>query len=112
MDEGGRLEGLARPLVGQPGGGELAQLVVDEGEELLGGTRVTLLGRGQDAGDLAHGPRIPPGRGIAPPKWERGANPRDRQRRHRAETISWFGRVSAQSWYLYCALRSDTPRAM
>ena len=37
VDQGGGLEGLAGLLAGQPGGGELAQLVVDEREQLGGG---------------------------------------------------------------------------
>jgi hypothetical protein len=32
-----------------------AQLVVDEGQQLLGGLRFALLDSGQDAGDVAHG---------------------------------------------------------
>jgi hypothetical protein len=33
VNQGGRLEGLARPFVRQPGGGELAKFVVDEREQ-------------------------------------------------------------------------------
>ena len=39
---------------GQPGGRELAQLVVDERQQSLGGLRVALLDGGQDAGDVGH----------------------------------------------------------
>ena len=53
------LERLARLLVGQSCGRELAQLVVDERQQLLGGVRVALLDGGQDVGDVAHGSRIP-----------------------------------------------------
>jgi hypothetical protein len=60
VDEGGRLERLPGRVGGHPGGGELAKIVVDEGEELPGGVWITLFGGGQDAGDLAHGLRIPP----------------------------------------------------
>jgi hypothetical protein len=41
-------------LRGETRGRELAQLVVDEWQELLGGLRVTPLRGGEDAGDLAH----------------------------------------------------------
>jgi hypothetical protein len=50
-DQGSRLEGLAGLLVRQPGGGRLAQLVVDERQQ-LGGPRVAGLDRGQDLGDV------------------------------------------------------------
>jgi hypothetical protein len=40
VDRGGRLQRLPRGLVGQLPGGELAQLVVDERQELAGGARV------------------------------------------------------------------------
>ena len=36
VDEGGRLQRLARLLLGHPRGGELAQFVVDEREQLFG----------------------------------------------------------------------------
>ena len=41
MNQGGRLEGLVGGLVGHPRGGELAQLVVDEREQVGGGLAVT-----------------------------------------------------------------------
>ena len=64
VDQGGGLEGLARLLVGQPGGGELAQLVVDEREQLGRGLRVAGLDGGQDLGDVGHDRRVyPPGAG-------------------------------------------------
>jgi hypothetical protein len=37
VNEGRGLERLARLLLRQPPGGEPAQLVIDQGEELLGG---------------------------------------------------------------------------
>jgi len=40
MDETGRLQGLACRLTRHPGAGERAQLSVNEGQELVGGTRV------------------------------------------------------------------------
>ena len=54
VDQGRGLERLARLLLGQPLRGQLAQLVVDQRQQLLGGVRVALLDGGQDAGDLAH----------------------------------------------------------
>jgi hypothetical protein len=55
VNQGGRLEGLAGLLLGHLRGGQLAQLVVDQWQELRGGVRVALLHRGQDAGNLGHG---------------------------------------------------------
>ena len=54
VDQGGGLEGLARLLGGQPGGGELAQLVVDEREQVGGGLRVAGRGGVEEAGDVGH----------------------------------------------------------
>ena len=54
VDQGRGLERLARLLLGQPLRRQLAQLVVDQRQELLGGGRVALLDGGQDAGDVAH----------------------------------------------------------
>ena len=54
VDQGGRLERLPRLLLGQLLGRQLAQLVVDQRQELLGGVRVALLDGGQDAGDVGH----------------------------------------------------------
>ena len=45
---------------GQPGGGELAQLVVDEREQLGGGLGVALLDGGQDVGDVGHAAKHTP----------------------------------------------------
>ena len=60
MDQGRGLEGLARLLLGQPLGGQLAQLVVDQRQELLGGLRVAVLDGREDARDVVHR-REPPG---------------------------------------------------
>jgi hypothetical protein len=46
VDQGGGAEGLARLLLGQPLGGELAQLVVDQRQQLAGRLRVALLNGG------------------------------------------------------------------
>jgi hypothetical protein len=54
MDESRRLERLPRALLGQLYGGELPQLLVDEGQELLGGVGIALLDGRQDAGYLTH----------------------------------------------------------
>src|SRR5262249_50163780 len=50
-----RLEGLPRLLVRQLLRRQLAELVVDQGQELLGGAGVALLDGTQDLRDLAHG---------------------------------------------------------
>src|SRR5262245_23970779 len=54
VDQSGRLDGLAWFLLGQLLGRQLAQLIVDERQELLGGAGVALLDGGQDLGDFAH----------------------------------------------------------
>ena len=54
MHQGGRLQGLAGLFVRQPLGGQPAQLVVDQRQELLGRVRVALLDGGQDLRDIAH----------------------------------------------------------
>ena len=57
MDQGRGVERLARLLVRQPLGGQLAQLIVDQGQELLGGLRVAGLDGREDARDVVHGGR-------------------------------------------------------
>src|SRR4051794_27062111 len=59
MDQGRGVERLARLLVRQPLGGQLAQLIVDQGQELLGDLRVAGLDGREDAGDVVHGRRSP-----------------------------------------------------
>src|SRR5437588_12147527 len=54
MDQRCGLQSLAGLLLCQLLRRQLAQLIVDERQELLGGVRVTLLDGGQDAGDVAH----------------------------------------------------------
>ena len=54
VDQGRGLERLARLLLGQLARRQLAQLVVDQRQELLGGLRVALLDGGEDARDVAH----------------------------------------------------------
>jgi hypothetical protein len=46
--------GLARLLLGEPLRGELAQLVLDQRQELLGGVRIAVLDGGQDARYVTH----------------------------------------------------------
>ena len=54
VDEGRRLERLPRLLLRQPLGGQFAQLVVDQRQQLLGGLRVALLDRREDSRDVVH----------------------------------------------------------
>jgi hypothetical protein len=46
---------LAGRFLDQLLGGQLAELVVDQRQELLGGVRVALLDGGQDLGNVTHG---------------------------------------------------------
>ena len=63
MDQGRGLERLAGFFPGQFPRGQLAQLVVDQRQELLGGVRVALLDGGQDARDLGHAAQHTPAEG-------------------------------------------------
>src|SRR5262249_13539666 len=54
VHQGGRPERLVRDLARRLRAGELAQLVVDERPEPLGGVGVTLLDGAEDAGDVVH----------------------------------------------------------
>ena len=54
VDQGRGLERLAGLLLGQPLGGQLAQLVVDQRQELLGGLGVAVLDGREDARDVVH----------------------------------------------------------
>ena len=54
MDQGRRLERLAGPLVGQLLGRQLAQLVVDQRQQLGGRVRVALLDGVQQSGHVGH----------------------------------------------------------
>src|SRR5262245_18871603 len=55
VDQGRQVECLPRRLVRQPVRGQLAQLVVDQGQELGGSLRVTRLERIQQNGAVVHG---------------------------------------------------------
>src|SRR5439155_22390231 len=50
-----RLQGLPRSFLGQFLRCQLAQLLINEGQELAGGVGVALLDGRQDASDLVHG---------------------------------------------------------
>jgi hypothetical protein len=54
MHQRGRLQGLAGLFLGQFLGGALAQLVVDQRQQLLRGRGIALFDGGQDTRDLAH----------------------------------------------------------
>jgi hypothetical protein len=54
VDQGGRLESLARLLVGEASGGELPEFVVDKREQLGCSLGVAGLGRDEDLGDVCH----------------------------------------------------------
>jgi hypothetical protein len=54
VDQGRGLKGLARRLLGQLLGGQAAQLVVNERQELCGGVRVALLNGAQNVRDIAY----------------------------------------------------------
>ncbi len=54
MYQRGRLQSLAGLFVGQLRGGELAQLVVDQWKELLGGLGVAVFDGGQELGEVGH----------------------------------------------------------
>jgi hypothetical protein len=54
VDQGGGLECLARFFLGQTLCGEMAQLVVNQGQELRGGVGIALLDGTKDVGHFAH----------------------------------------------------------
>ena len=54
VDQGRGLERLAGLLLGQFLRRQLAQLVVDQRQKLLGGVGIALLDGGQDAGNVVH----------------------------------------------------------
>ena len=85
VDQGGGLERLARLLLGQPLRRQLAQLVVDQRQQLLGGVRVALLDGVEHLGDRVHrqAPRaVPIARAAEAPL------PEGRTRRMRAGVAS------------------------
>ena len=75
VDEGGRLEGLPGLLVGQPRGGQLPQLVVDEREQVGRGLRVAGLDGGQDLGDVGHDRHPTTGRTRSAAAFHAGGSP-------------------------------------
>jgi hypothetical protein len=54
MHQGRGLQSLPRLLLGQPLGRELAQLIINQRQQLLCGVRIALLDGGQNTGDVAH----------------------------------------------------------
>src|SRR5262249_30679086 len=54
MNQSGGLQCLARLLLRQPSGGEFAQLVIYQRQELLGGSRIARIDRVQNLGDFVH----------------------------------------------------------
>ena len=87
VDQGGRLERLAGLLRGQPGGGELAQLVVDERQQLGRGLRVAGRGRVEQAGDVGHaGECTTTGTDPRPEKGDCGAG----RARTSVPALAWF----------------------
>src|SRR5262249_47214612 len=54
VDQGCRLQRLTGPFLDQPLSRQLAQLIVDERQELLGGMRGAGLDGGQDLRDISH----------------------------------------------------------
>src|SRR5262249_21313234 len=68
VDQGGRLKRLAGLLPGKVLSGQLPQLVVDQGEELLGRPGVALLDGGEEPAHVVHGSGFPePPRRIPEP---------------------------------------------
>ena len=59
VNQGRGLERLPWLLPGHLRGRQPAQLVVDQRQQLLGGLRVALLDRREDAGDVVHGRLLP-----------------------------------------------------
>ena len=55
MDQGGGLKRLTRRHAAQFLDGEVAEFVVDQGQELLGGLRVALLDGREDLRHISHG---------------------------------------------------------
>ena len=75
MDQGRGLERLAGLLLGQLLGGQLAQLVVDQGQELLGRLWVALLDGGEDTASRRSSTRPPTAAPRASPAGARAASP-------------------------------------
>jgi hypothetical protein len=56
VDQGRGLEGLAGPFLSEPLGRKLAEFVINQRQELVGGARIALLDGREDVGDFAHDP--------------------------------------------------------
>src|SRR6516162_7456416 len=68
MHEGGRLKRLARTLLSQLRCRQLAQLVINQGEQLLRGMGIALFNRREDGCNFVHAARnrLEPSGGFAP----------------------------------------------
>ena len=76
MNESGGLQGLARPFPGHLLRRQLAQFVINQRQELLGGVRVALLDGGKDASNVGHRHQAPEGFTSRPEYTSRvGASP-------------------------------------
>ena len=71
MHQGRGLQGLPRGFLGQPMGSQMAQLLIDQGKQLIGGSGIAMLDGVEDARDLAHwvgpgdaAPSFPPRRRV------------------------------------------------
>src|SRR5262245_54630660 len=107
VDQGGRLEGVARALAGQAVGGQPPQFVVDEREEVGGGLAVPGRGGIEQLGQVRHAVVIP--RPAAPGDRRSGLPggpkccPRDRN-------VARVGHIVGSNQGDSCnLLRSDTP---
>jgi hypothetical protein len=54
MDQRRRLQRITRGFVRHPGGRQLAQLLIDQRQQFIGGPGVALVDGVEDAGDVAH----------------------------------------------------------
>ena len=58
MDQGGGLQGVSGGFAPHAGAGQPPQLVIDERQQLLAGTRITLVESVQNARDLVWGAAV------------------------------------------------------
>ena len=55
VDERRGLQGLPHPLIGHADGGQLAQFLIDQWEQLVGGLGITCVNGMEQLGDVGHG---------------------------------------------------------